>query len=145
MMARNILVAYDGSDLSQKSLEEAIIQADGKRDTNLHLVSVVTQIGPASHQGVAQSIQKEVAEKMRNELDEIEKELSNAGYQVQTDVMIDNKQRNAGHNIIEYAEDKQVDVIMIGNRGLGNVKGFFLGSVSSQVIQHATCHVYVIK
>src|SRR5699024_62194 len=127
MMARNILVAYDGSDLSQKSLEEAKIQADGKRDTNLHLVSVVTQIGPASHQGVAQSIQKEVAEKMRNELDEIEKE------------------RNDGHNIIEYAEDKQVDVIMIGYRGLGNVKGFFLGSVSSQVIQHATCHVYVIK
>src|SRR5699024_4377456 len=82
---------------------------------------------------------------MRNELDEIEKELSNAGYQVQTDVMIDNKQRNAGHNIIEYAEDKQVDVIMIGNRGLGNVKGFFLVIVSSQVIQHATCNVYVIK
>src|SRR5699024_10894656 len=113
MMARNILVAYDESDLSQKSLVEAKIQDVGKRDTNLHLVSVVTQIGSSSHQGVEQSIQKEVAEKMRNEVDEIEKELSNAGYQVQTDVMIDNKQRNAGHNIIEYAEDKQVYVIML--------------------------------
>src|SRR5699024_12219916 len=114
--ARNILVAYDGSDLSQKSLEEAKIQADGKRDTNLHLVSVVTQIGPASHQGVAQSIQKEVAEKMRNELDEIEKELSNAGYRVQTDVMIDNKQRNADHKIIKLSEKKKGAAINNGKR-----------------------------
>jgi len=144
-MARNILVAYDGSELSQKLLEEAKVQVDGKLETNLHLISVVTQIGPAAHQGVAQSIQNEVAEKMRDELDEIEKELSNSGYHVQTNVMIDNKQRNAGHKITEYAEDNQIDIIIIGNRGLGNVKGFFLGSVSSQVIQHAGCHVYVIK
>src|SRR5699024_5039431 len=134
-----------GSDLSQKSLEEAKIQADGKRDTKLHLVSVVTQIGPASHQGVAQSIQKEVAEKMRNEIDEIEKELTNAGYQVQTDVMIDNKDRNSGHHTSEYAEDKQVNVTMTGNRAVGDVKWFFLGCVRSQVTQHATCHVYIIK
>src|SRR5699024_6911708 len=111
MMARNVLVAYDGSDLSQKSLEESKIQADGKRDTNLHFVCDVTQKDPSSDQGGAQSIQTEVAEKMRNELYRIERKLYNAGYQVQTDVMTDNKQRNAGHNIIQYSEYKYLDVL----------------------------------
>lgn len=144
-MTRNILVAYDGSDLSRKALEEAKIQIDSNIETNLHLISVVTQIGPAAHQGVAQNIQKEVAGKLHSQLEEIEKELLNDGLQVQTEVIIDDKQRNAGHNIIEYAKENNIDIIMIGNRGLGNVKGLFLGSVSSQVIQHADCHVYVIK
>jgi len=144
-MARNILVAYDGSDLSKKALQEAKKEVESNIETNLHLLSVVTQIGPASHHGVAQSIQREIADNLYNELKEVETEFTNDGLQVRTEVFVDDKQRNAGHKIIEYAQDNKIDIIMIGNRGLGNVKGIFLGSVSSQVIQHAPCHVYVIK
>jgi nucleotide-binding universal stress UspA family protein len=43
--------------------------------------------------------------------------------------------------IIEYAKDHGFDMIVIGSRGLGKVKGFLLGSVSSKVCHAAdkTC------
>lgn len=137
MIKREILVAYDGSELSQKALDEEKLQADSKLDTKIHLISVVTQMGPAPHPGVAHSIQREIAETLRGELELVEKGFTDVGIQTQIEIIVDDKQRNAGHMITEYAEEKEVDIIMIGNRGLGNVSGLFLGSVSSQVIQHA--------
>lgn len=92
-------------------------------------------MGPASHPGVAHSIQMEIAETLRGELELVEKGFTDVGNQTQTEIIADDKQRNAGHMISEYAGEKDVDIIiMTGNRGLGNL---FLGSVSSQVIQHA--------
>jgi nucleotide-binding universal stress UspA family protein len=43
--------------------------------------------------------------------------------------------------IIDFAKDGDFDAIVIGNRGLGNIKGFLLGSVSGKVCQETdrTC------
>lgn len=36
------------------------------------------------------------------------------------------------------------DLVVLGSRGLGGVKSFFLGSVSAKVMHHATCPVVVV-
>lgn len=144
-MGRKILMSYDGSDLTEKIIDEVKVQTKGYKDPEIHILSVVTQVGPASHRGVALSIQNELAENIREELHPIVKELIDAGYNVKAEVIVDQRQRNAGHKVVEYAEEEEVDLIVIGNRGLGNISGLFLGSVSSQVIQHASCHVLVVK
>ena len=43
--------------------------------------------------------------------------------------------------IINYAKDHDVDIIVIGSRGLGTFKGLLLGSVSNKVSHRAdrTC------
>ena len=43
--------------------------------------------------------------------------------------------------IIDYAKDHDVDIIVIGSRGLGTFKGLLLGSVSNKVTHRAdrTC------
>ncbi len=45
--------------------------------------------------------------------------------------------------IVEYAERAQSDLIVIGSRGLNELKSFVMGSVSSGVLHYAPCPVLV--
>lgn len=47
--------------------------------------------------------------------------------------------------IINFAEKEAIDLIVIGDRGLGSVSRFFLGSVSNNVSRHASCPVLIVK
>lgn len=53
---------------------------------------------------------------------------------------------SAADEIIGLAEKKKVNLIIMGNRGLGGAATrFFMGSVASKVINHAPCSVYIVK
>ena len=43
------------------------------------------------------------------------------------------------------AKKYNADLIVMGSRGLGPLKGLFMGSVSSYVTSHSTCPVLIIK
>ena len=47
--------------------------------------------------------------------------------------------------IVETAKDEECDLIVIGSRGLGGIKEFFLDSVSDRVADHAPCPVLIVK
>ncbi|MGB5558642.1 MAG: universal stress protein [Paracoccaceae bacterium] len=47
--------------------------------------------------------------------------------------------------ILEVAKEQSADIIVIGSRGLGVVRGFMLGSVSHKVVQHADQTVVTVK
>ncbi|MBF1324840.1 MAG: universal stress protein, partial [Megasphaera micronuciformis] len=43
------------------------------------------------------------------------------------------------------AKKNNADLIVMGSRGLGPLKGLFMGSVSSFVVTHAACPVMIVK
>ena len=47
--------------------------------------------------------------------------------------------------IIDLAKEISADSIIMGNRGLGTAEAFLLGSVSTAVVKHSPCPVFVIK
>ena len=47
--------------------------------------------------------------------------------------------------IKEFAEQHEVDLIVIGSRGLGAISGLIMGSVGGYVVHQATCPVLVVK
>lgn len=53
--------------------------------------------------------------------------------------------KSAAATIMEYAESKNVDLIIIGSRGRTSFKKLLLGSVSSNVIKNARCAVLVTR
>lgn len=56
--------------------------------------------------------------------------------------------RECGHpaaQIVRVAEREDVDLIVMGSRGLSVLKSLLLGSVSDHVIHHAHCSVLVVR
>ena len=47
--------------------------------------------------------------------------------------------------VIAVAKQKQADLIVMGAKGLGAVGRFFLGSVSTKVVQHSPVSVLVVR
>ena len=49
------------------------------------------------------------------------------------------------NSILEVANQADADIIVLGRRGLSNLKGFVTGSVSHKVSQRAGCSVLTVK
>ena len=47
--------------------------------------------------------------------------------------------------ILRVAKVRECDLIVVGARGLSDLQGLLLGSVSHKVIQHAACPVLVVR
>jgi nucleotide-binding universal stress UspA family protein len=47
--------------------------------------------------------------------------------------------------IIETAENKKCEMIILGSRGAGTIKGALLGSVSQKVLNNTQCPVLIVK
>lgn len=55
------------------------------------------------------------------------------------------RQGDVAENILNYARQNNCDLIVVGTRGRGSLKGALLGSVSQRVIQQTPCPVLVVK
>lgn len=47
--------------------------------------------------------------------------------------------------ILDVAETRKSDVIVMGSRGLGTLAGLLLGSTSQKVVAHAPCPVLIVR
>ena len=70
-------------------------------------------------------------------------ETNNNNIQLQTEVIV--TATSIISTIIEYAKNKDVDLIVTGTRGRSQFKNLLLGSVASGVIIHAACPVMTVK
>lgn len=144
-MFQKILVAYDGSTHSQRALKKAADWAKTDNDIHVHVVHVA-EPPPMNIYGLYGPELSKVVIQEREE--QARKVISGAKKIIKAeklDCHIERLQGDPAEQILNYAKNKQMDLIMIGSRGLGGFKGMLLGSVSQRVIQHAKCHVLVIK
>jgi nucleotide-binding universal stress UspA family protein len=47
--------------------------------------------------------------------------------------------------IVQAASSHNIDLIVVGSRGLGGFKKLLIGSVSAAVVNHAHCSVLVVR
>ncbi|KAK9078576.1 hypothetical protein SSX86_002633 [Deinandra increscens subsp. villosa] len=64
-------------------------------------------------------------------------------HMIKGDVMV--IRGNPKEMIVEAAEDMNADLLVVGSRGLGQIKRAFLGSVSDYCVHHAKCPVLVVR
>ncbi len=62
-----------------------------------------------------------------------------------SDIAIETAQGDAADQILEYAKRVSADLIVMGSRGLSDIKGLLMGSVSHKVCQRSDCSCITIK
>ena len=149
-----ILVAIDGSDHSMKAAEYAI---DIARDNKARLVALtvldITKIGYAASAFIASHMHGlDELEQKRKEaqewLDKVGKLISQRATDndnsIQFKSQIEESMSVAGA-IVDYAENQNMDLIVVGSRGRSGFTKLLLGSIASTVITYAACPVLVTK
>ena len=54
-------------------------------------------------------------------------------------------QGDAATEIIQYASNKEIDLIIAGSRGLSPMQSWLIGSVSRKLVHYAGCSVLLVK
>jgi nucleotide-binding universal stress UspA family protein len=55
------------------------------------------------------------------------------------------KSDDVADSICEYCRNVDADLVIVGRRGLGFLKGVLLGSVSEKVLKNSPCSVTIVK
>lgn len=145
-MFDKILVPVDGSEHSFRALDYSITLAK-KFFSEIYITHVV-QMAIAATYGAEITVPSFVLD-LKNHLEEngkrilstAEAKTRKANIKATTHLLYG----NPAEEIINFAENKGVDLIVIGDRGLGSVARFFLGSVSAKVSHHALCPVLIVR
>lgn len=136
-----ILIAYDGSDLSKKALNQAI-DLSKKYNANLLLLTVTQHVCPIS---VTEEDCKKLDEILMKETEDllngIKKELE--GHNIVAETYV--KMGSPAEEIVNLAKEKNVDLIVLGSHGRHGAKKFLLGSVSLRVAETSPCAVMIVK
>lgn len=139
-----ILLAVDGSDNSLRAAEYASKLVDnfqGSRLTILFVDTLSVQIKVKG--GVLPSNYDDLAKQgVRDILENTEKIFSGKGLPYNIKIL---EGYDVAETICDFAREYNYDQIVMGTRGLGNIKGIVLGSVSHQVIKDAPCPVTFVK
>jgi len=140
-----ILVGLDGSEFSLKALQFAIDLAK-KYQSQLVLVHVVMRqiyaINPPEAGVLAgTAIVRELEEDGKAILAKGEETVRSQAVPAETRL----KQGVPAEELLRTASDEKVDLIVLGSRGLSQVKAFFLGSVSDKVSHHAKCPTLIVR
>ncbi len=54
------------------------------------------------------------------------------------------KSRDVSHAIVSYAEENDIDLIIMGASGMGQIKSYIIGSVSAEVLRKSVCPVTIV-
>jgi nucleotide-binding universal stress UspA family protein len=151
---RQIILATDGSPASAKALEFVLTRFQPDRSTGkggrmpIHVSVIhVTARRPLAPFDIGTTIpwtkQRElkVKEESRKLLDQTVQKLIEAGFRAKPVSRLG----NPAEKIIDEVTKQHADLIVMGAQGLGALDRFFLGSVSTRVVQYANCAVLVVR
>lgn len=136
---KKILVPVDGSESSDRALTRAIELASAMKTGLIFLfVANVNQLAiNACLSGTVLDAMQKTGEAVLSHAEELTPE------GIETERMLETG--SPAPVILDAAETANVDLIVMGSRGLGLVKGMLLGSVSQYVVENAKCAVMVVK
>jgi len=136
---KKILVALDGSKNSFRGLDEAILIARQAHCTvtGLHVVTLVL---PSKDAPISR-IEKYLLNSAAKFMHKAKIRAAKNGILFYDKVLYGDE----GKQIVSYAKNQKFDLIIIGSRGMGSVKEFFLGSTSRYVVHKSMIPVLVVK
>lgn len=137
-MYRNIVIAYDGSEVAQAALDVAAGLA-AAAGASLTLVRSVEAEGVA---GIALPVDPD-PERIAEARHSLEAAAARVDPEIGPSPWVTSGP--AGEAIVSVAKEIGADVIVTGSRGRGRVARTLLGSVSSHLVNEGPCDVLVVR
>jgi nucleotide-binding universal stress UspA family protein len=153
-MYKKILVAFDGSEASKHALDQAVSIADMMK-ADVHIISVVPRVmmpvfpdeGFGAAPVTAAQDMSDYQERMKRvygkSLEEAEQDIKNHYPDLHVETILMEGKPSA--TIVEEAESTDMDLIVIGSRGLGGITGWILGSTSRNIVESCTKPILIVK
>lgn len=148
-MINRILLAVDGSSSSDKAARHALSLA---RQTSSSVT--ILNVGPLpvmdlmnyhpsmiTEDILPQQVEQRIEEYSQKILGKTLEVFKDSNIKVDTHFEFG----HPAETITQYASENNYDLIVVGNRGLSEIKSLFLGSVSDKIIHMAHCPVLVVK
>jgi len=151
-MYSKILVGIDGSEYSRNAVNYAL-DLVVKYGSELFLLAIVpSKVHHGDSSGVFGMVTPAYFDEYKKEAEKWFEEIIN---HINKETTIDSSTRvksevittpfSTPASILNYAEERDVDLIVIGTRGNSGFKKRLLGSVASDVVTYAYCPVLVVK
>lgn len=139
-MYKHILLAADGSENSVRAANEAIKLAKLSNDSTIDVVLVASYDKVRTevlHASSSEGLMLERRRKVAN----IEQLLQAENVNYVVTIL----KGEPGPEIIAYANERNVDIVVLGSRGLNSLQEMVLGSVSHKVMKRVNCPALVVK
>ena len=145
-----IVVGVDGSEESMKAAEYAISIAK-LYNAELNAITVLTSDigyiysspGVESPPLTVKEIILLAGDEAKKWFDEIKEKANKKGIQLKTESIVAKK--SILNTILEYVEEHNINLVVVGTRGRSGIKKMLLGSIASGLVTYSPCPVLVIK
>ncbi len=140
-MFTHILLAFDGSDHARKAAQLAGNLA--REQQPKALVRVVVAVDPIQADVGEPNFSRTISERSLRgeELIQEARKLLGAGLEIHNDLLFG----PASEEIVNAAEIRKCDLIIMGSHGVGGLGGLLLGNHTQKVIARASCPVLVVR
>ena len=145
-MFHSIVVGTDGSDTATQAVRQAteLARSVGAR---IELVSAYEPVTDERLQAESIHVPEDL-HWMVNPRKDVEAMLADAAREIRdagVEVEVFARQGDPADAILDVAEERGSDLIVVGNKGMTGAKRFLLGSVPNKVSHHAPCSVLIIR
>ncbi len=139
---KKILVPIDGSETSFKTAKQALVLAE-KESASVMLLHVSQIPSFPKYLKSLDKYQKEVRDRAEKWFSRIRNFPESSGVDMKTKVVT--AATSVVGTIVEVADREDIDLIVMGPRGVSKFSKLLLGSVTSGVVNTARCSVLVVK
>ena len=139
-MFKCIIVPVDGSEQGMMAVDFArgLAETFGSKIILLHAYPQTSDLRGYSEFNKLVARRKTGGQKI---LDLAKERLEGCAFEVEEDLL----EGPAGDAIVRAVEVRQPDLVVMGTRGMGAVKGMLFGSVSAKVTNYASCPVMLVR
>ena len=145
-MFGSIVVGTDGSATAGEAVRQATELARSL-GAKVYLVSAYEPVPEGRLRDERQQVPEDL-QWMVNPREDVEETLEEGAASLKgqgVDVETLAREGDPADAILDVAEEKNADLIVIGNKGMTGAKRFLLGSVPNKVSHHAPCSVMIIR
>jgi nucleotide-binding universal stress UspA family protein len=142
----SIVVGTDGSDTAREAVRQAVELA-ARVGAQVEIVSAYEPVPDPRLRAEAHPAPRDVqwAVNLREDIDTTLAEAADAARAAGVAARTYARQGDPADAILDVAEERGADLVVVGNKGMTGARRFLLGSVPNRVSHHAPCSVLIIR